>query len=127
MAGEITYQDPGAQTGLPLYAVVETVGGLILAGGTPEAFDAAHWASYVISLTDAGGGLYRGDFPAAPLGNYYREVYFMAGSSPASTDTQVGNDYPVAFYWPGPASAPLGVPPTAALTGPVPVGSARLA
>jgi hypothetical protein len=86
MAGEITYQDPGAQTGLPLYAVVETVGGLILAGANPEAFDASHWAS---------------DFPAAAPGHYYREVYYRAGASPAATDAQVANDYPTPYVWAG--------------------------
>lgn len=74
--------------GATLYAIVRTATGRYALGTTPEAFDAAHWASYAIALAElaTGSGQYAGDFPALPAGIYAVDVYAQAGSSPAPSD-----------------------------------------
>lgn len=74
--------------GLTIYAVLLTAAGQYLNGATPETYNAAHWASYAIACTDAGGiGHYFASEPGSLVAGLYREVYYMqAGSAPAVGD-----------------------------------------
>lgn len=53
-----------------------------------EAYNAAHWTSYDVALTEQGtSGSYFGDFPTAiPSGTYSLELRRQMGDSPAVTD-----------------------------------------
>lgn len=102
MANEIqTDQIHGLGT---LYAVVRTSSGLYLAGTTPEAYNAGHWASYAVSLSEIGAtGTYAAAFPAAASGVYRAAVYLQAGASPAVGDLAVDS---LEVRWAGAAVEP---------------------
>jgi len=101
MAGEITYTDPAAQTGLALYAVVEQPDNQVASGAALETYDAAHWTSYAIALTHRGAGRYHGDFPLLPAGLYGVTVRQRVGAGPAITDPLAGG--PAQLSWDGTA------------------------
>jgi hypothetical protein len=92
MAAEI--QIGGITTGWTVYAVVRSSTGTVLAGTTPEAFNAANWGTYDIPLTEQGStGYYVGTFPAVAAGVYSVEVRRQTGGSPAAavaTDPYLG-------------------------------------
>lgn len=86
MAGEIHTQDLLATTGLTLYAVVRTSADRVANGTSLETYNASHWTSYAIALTDRGAGYYDATFPALAAGVYWVEVRQQAAGSPAITD-----------------------------------------
>jgi hypothetical protein len=84
MANEISL---AYTSGVNLYAVIRTTTGSYLVAAAPEAFDAAHWSTYALALTQVGtSGQFFADFPAAAAGDYLVDVYLRAGGSPAASD-----------------------------------------
>ena len=88
----LTYQ---GSTGQALYAVLYDLNGQVWnTSGTPayEAFNASHWTSYAVTLTEqTGTGFYSAVCPSgaiATLGSY--SVRIQAGGSPATSDVVVG-------------------------------------
>ena len=78
-------------TGLNVYAVlVDRLTGQFWNTATPgfEAFNASHWSSYAVSLTEAtGSGYYWAARPAGVAGSLVTDIpYVRAGASPATTD-----------------------------------------
>lgn len=78
----------GYITGRNLKAIVKTATGQYVLGTTPEAWDAAHVASYGIAVPElsTGAGQYAGNFPGVAAGLYSVEVYDIAGSTLATSD-----------------------------------------
>lgn len=79
-----------AASGNTVYARIINPAGLWWNGSTFEAFSAANWATYAVTLTEQGSsGVYVGDFPSGITGGgtYEYFVYVQAGASPAQGDT----------------------------------------
>lgn len=87
MANEINYKH--TETGVTLYATVETPAGTIWNGAAFEAMLVANWATYAVALTEspAGGYRYIGSAPALAAGTYTVRIFKQAGGSPAIADT----------------------------------------
>lgn len=83
MANELNVTNSTGQT---MYCIVVS-GAMFLNGTTLEAYNAAHWTNYAISLTDPHTiGMYSGTMPLASAGNYSPNYYRQASGSPATTD-----------------------------------------
>jgi hypothetical protein len=93
MAGEVKLRGPA--TGATLYYTVMGSGNSIWStsggGGGFEAFAAANWADYAVTLTEQGAtNVYKGNFPSsAPAGVYDIDARRQTGASPATTDASV--------------------------------------
>jgi len=89
MAGEI--QLPYGTSGATLYAVVRNSAGQLWNGSAFEAYTAANWTTYAVTMTEQGAsGFYVGNFPVTVKGVYNVEARQRAGGSPAVTDPPVG-------------------------------------
>lgn len=89
MAGLITV---GGQKGLTTYAFVRDSTGAIWNGSSFVSYNAANWATYVVSMTEqTSSGFYTGTFPASiSAGRYYITVHAQIGGSPAAGDEVIG-------------------------------------
>ena len=87
MANEI---QAAYSTGATLYALVWDSTSQIWNGSAFAAYSAGSYASYPVTMTEAGAsGHYAGTFPAASAGTYSVEVRLRAGGSPAQSDAVV--------------------------------------
>jgi hypothetical protein len=91
MAG---YIEVGSPTGNTNYAMLRNALRQVWNGSTFEAYNVAHWATYVIPLTeDAQAGFYTAAVPAG-ISSAMRltiVVYQQLGGSPAAGDDFIGN------------------------------------
>jgi hypothetical protein len=75
----------------PVYVTIRRADGqiLVISTLTFEPYDATHYVSYALFLTDSLDGLYTGDMPAIPANDY--DIYYseQAGSFPAPSDYRV--------------------------------------
>lgn len=86
-------------TGQTLYSVVHNSTGQLwnTSGVTFENYNSAHWANYVISLTEQSPtGYYTAAFPTSIGAGKYTEVFYQG--SGATTDPVVGSG---SIYWNG--------------------------
>lgn len=93
-------------TGRVLYAVILNGAGQFwyTVGSAFEAYNASHWASYAIALTEQGAsGIYLGDFPAAAFGEYRVAIFVRVGGASAVGDTALATG---TLRWTGAAEAP---------------------
>lgn len=91
----------GAGTGQTLYGnILSASDGQVANGSALEAYNQAHWANYVITMTEqAGSGRYLLSVPGyLAAGRYFAFIYLQAGGSPAAGDTPL--DF-VFFDWDG--------------------------
>lgn len=79
-----------ATSGLTLYALLLDATGQAWNGSAFEAVAGANWTTYVITLTEAAGGVYLATMPSVGIGNYTYAVYEQAGGSAAVTDALRG-------------------------------------
>lgn len=84
------------QTGQNLYAIlINPVDGTVYNTVTPgwEAYNAGHWASYAVPLTEyAGSGYYRASYPiVVPTVLSTEAIYVRAGGSPVLGDAPATN------------------------------------
>lgn len=100
-----------AYTGQTLYAVLWSAATVWNTSGSPafEAYNTAHWANYVLTLTETGAtGHYVGNMPSSPApaaGLYDVEIRLQLGGSPAVSDLVIGSG---ALSWSGTAELAAG-------------------
>lgn len=88
-----------SSTGQTLYSVVHNGTGQLwnTSGVAFENFNSAHWANYVISLTEQSPtGYYSAAFPTSIGAGKYTEVFYQGAG--ATTDPVIGSG---AIYWNG--------------------------
>lgn len=88
-------------TGQTLYSVVHNFSGQLwnTSGVAFENYNSAHWANYVISLTEQSPtGYYNAAFPTSIGAGKYTEVFYQG--SGATTDPVIGSG---SIYWNGTA------------------------
>ncbi len=88
-------------TGLDVYAVIQSEAGTYWNGAALEAFDAGSWIDYAVACAeDSGSGRYQCAIPPLAAGIYHVTPYRQVGVDPAISDTPGG---PFQVDWDGSA------------------------
>jgi hypothetical protein len=104
MANEI--QHAHSASGASLYAIVRDNGANVYDGSTFESYDAGHYGSYALPMSEIGASRYYvGTFPSVDPGSYRIAVYVQSAGSPAEGDALVDH---FALVWDG--AQPINVP-----------------